>query len=60
MVGGDKLLENFVLITVLAKEIQMNTYAVPTVSSVTMFLQHFSTILTQSYSVISLGTRTYT
>ena len=60
MAGGDKLLENFVLITVLAKEIQMNTYVVPTVSSVAMFLQHSSSILTQSYSAISLGTRKYT
>ena len=50
MVGGDKLLEDFVLIMVLAK-VDVTEYVVPTVSSVVTFLSHSSSILVQSYSI---------
>ena len=47
MGGGDKRLEDFVLIIVLAKE-DVTKYVVPTVSSVVTFLSHTSSILAQS------------
>ena len=55
MVEGDKLLEDFVSITVLAKGDAIE-YLVPTVSSVVTFLSHSSSILVQSCSAISEGT----
>ena len=51
MAEGDELLEDFVLIMVLAKGDAIE-YVVPTVSLVVTFLSH-SSILTQSYSTIS-------
>ena len=51
MVGGDKLLEDYVLITILA-EGDITKYVVPTVSLVIAFLLHSSSILMQSYSTI--------
>ena len=47
MVGGDKPLEDFALLTVLAKE-DVTKYMIPTVSSVVTFLLHSSSILAQS------------
>ena len=49
MAGGDKPLEDFVLITTLA----VTKYVIPIVSSVVTFFSHSSSILTQSCSVIS-------
>ena len=51
MAGGDKPLEDFVLITVLAKG-DATEYMVPSVSSVVTFLSRFSSILAQSCSAI--------
>ena len=47
MMGGDKQLEDFVLITILAKG-DVTEYVVSTVSSVVMFLLQSSSILAQS------------
>ena len=52
MVEGDKPLENFVLIIVLAKG-DATEYVVPTISLVITFLSHSSPILVQSCSTIS-------
>ena len=53
MVEGDELLEDFVLITILAKG-NMIEYEVPTVSSVVTFLS-LSSILVQSYLLFFIG-----
>lgn len=47
MAEGNKPLEDFALITVLAKG-DATKYVVPTVSSVVTFLSHSSSILAQS------------
>ena len=52
MAGGDKPLEDFILITILAKG-DVTKYVVPTVSSVVTFLSHTSSILVQSCFVNS-------
>ena len=52
MVGGDKPLEDFVLISVLTKG-DVIEYMIPTVSTVIKFLLHSSSILVQSCSSIS-------
>ena len=56
MAESDKPLEDFVLITILAKG-NATEYIVPTVSLVVTFLSHSSSILAQSCSAISKGTR---
>ena len=52
MVGDDVSLDDFVLITILAKG-DVTYYVVPMVGSVIMFLSRSSFILVQSYSGIS-------
>ena len=52
MVGGDKLIEDFVLISILTKGGATECVA-PTVSLVVTFLSHPSSILAQSRSAIS-------
>ena len=52
MTEGDEMLEDFVLITVLAKEDAIE-YMVSITSSIITFLSHSSSIFAQSCSAIS-------